>query len=104
MDAQPDFVTYNGKKMVSYWPALIEAAQQEPSYVINGQVYPRVRYGEEDDDWGANRQPCHDCMVDKGQFHVSSCDVERCPICGGQALSCDCQYEDDKVEAFTASN
>ena len=102
MDEQADFVTYNGKKMISYWPALIEAAQQEPTCVINGQEYPRVRYGEENDDWGADRQPCHDCKVDKGQFHVSSCDVEQCPQCGGQALSCDCEYEGDEVEASTA--
>ena len=38
MDEQPEFVLYNGKKMVSYWPALIEAAQQETTHTVNGQV------------------------------------------------------------------
>jgi hypothetical protein len=89
-------VTYNGVSVIATWPARIEEAQTQPTYVINGQEYERIRFGDEADDWGADRGPCHDCAVLKGQFHVGpACDVEQCPRCGGQVLSCDCEYQGD---------
>jgi len=37
---------------------------------------------------------CHDCNVEEGELHKPNCDVERCPKCGGQLISCDCSNED----------
>jgi hypothetical protein len=94
----PKRVVYNGVEMSEGWPERIEEAQKLLEYSIGGVRYPRVPYGAENDDWNAEHMPCHDCRVVKGQFHVPSCDVESCPACGGQAIGCDCQYDDTADE------
>ena len=33
---------------------------------------------------------CHDCGAKEGEYHLPGCDMERCPFCGGQLISCDC--------------
>jgi hypothetical protein len=94
MSEEPEFVIYKGRRMVVYWPERIEQAQLQPTYKIAGQEYQRVPYGLERGDWGADAHPCGDCKVVMGEYHVPSCDVEQCPLCGNQALTCDCEYED----------
>ena len=34
--------------------------------------------------------PCHDCDAREGQLHQLGCDMECCPKCGGQLISCGC--------------
>jgi hypothetical protein len=98
-EPEREFVIYNGVRVVAGWPERIEEAQTIPTISICGAVYPRIRYGDEPGDWGADRQGCRDCGVIKRQFHVPSCDVECCPRCGGQAITCDCPYDDEDQDS-----
>ena len=36
---------------------------------------------------------CGDCGAKEGHFHQPGCDMETCPFCGSQLLSCDCVYD-----------
>lgn len=40
-----------------------------------------------------SEKTCHDCGVSEGQIHQYACDMERCPYCGGQLITCGCAYE-----------
>jgi len=61
--------------------------------VLAGRTYERIRLGSETVEWWLGRQPdavCHDCAASTGQRHHFMCDMEQCPRCGNQALTCDC--------------
>ena len=70
--------------MIKGWPEKIEAAQSQPLVMIDGTKHYRIRYGEETKDFGADRQPCRDRGVEKGQLHVVGCELERCAVCGAR--------------------
>lgn len=59
--------------------------------VINGWAYAPIRYGSES---GLRRvkHRCGDCGVLPGQVHHHGCDIERCPACEEQSISCDCVW------------
>lgn len=61
---------------------------------LNGKHYYRLRYsipsqlvGRVDPD----THRCHDCNAAVNQYHHVGCDMERCPRCGGQFISCNCE-------------
>jgi ferredoxin len=35
------------------------------------------------------RKHCGDCGCIEGELHEIGCDMERCPVCGNQLISCD---------------
>lgn len=97
---EPGSVIYNGHEMAAEWPARIEAAQGVTTYQIDGQLYGRIAYGKEADEWPPGA--CHDCGVLKEQYHVPLvCDVEECPRCGNQVIGCPCHYAGDEPDVIT---
>lgn len=54
------------------------------TYEIKGEVFNRNK------EYHDNNETCHDCGIVNGNFHHPGCDMERCPKCGGQSISCDC--------------
>ena len=58
----------------------------------------RLRFGQEPEDWGAKSgKPCSDCGCPPDGFHHLGCDVEHCPLCKEQLLTCDCDDEDGEL-------
>lgn len=41
-----------------------------------------------------SRRNCHDCATPPGGLHHPGCDLEVCPDCGGQSISCDCGLDE----------
>lgn len=56
-----------------------------------GTKYELIKVGDpEDFMYGSPKySTCGDCGAKVGDYHKVYCDIQRCPICKGQLLSCD---------------
>jgi hypothetical protein len=94
-----EVVTYNNVEVNKKYPKEMMQAQSTPVYFFNGEVFPRIRFGDEN--YGSisihETGRCHDCNVTLGQYHVFGCDWEQCPKCYGQAIGCGCSWREDSA-------
>lgn len=58
---------------------------------IGGIDYEPIRWGEERGyRFQYRTERCGDCNVPRGAVHHHGCDLEQCPACDSQAISCGC--------------
>ena len=61
--------------------------------LYKGERYKRIKVGAPGDflEGSDPDSRCGDCGAKTGHFHHWGCDCERCPVCGGQLIGCDCE-------------
>lgn len=64
------------------------------TFICAGKRYERIKVGDAGDMYESDSETrCDDCGAKRGHYHHTGCDCEKCPICGGQLLSCGCDYK-----------
>lgn len=58
-----------------------------------GEKYDRLPYEKEPEYADVMPDVCHDCNAGLGKYHHFGCDMERCPKCHGQLITCDCNWK-----------
>ncbi len=63
---------------------------------IDNKLYERDGYAKWFDEEWAGLERCGDCgiLMEVGNVHHFGCDIERCPKCGGQLISCNCKKQE----------
>lgn len=56
----------------------------------DGLIMEAVPYNP---NYGDENQRCRGCGIKRGGLHHPGCDMECCPKCGGQLISCGCLEE-----------
>lgn len=59
-----------------------------------GHRFDLPAFGDEPG-WRTSSNRCGDCGAFRGGWHHPGCDIQRCPACGGQLLSCGCRFDED---------
>jgi len=83
--SETEFVIHGGELIAKSWADRIARAQEETHVLIGGVAYALKPWTES--------EPCPDCGVIAGELHVEICDMDTCPKCGGQAISCGCEWD-----------
>lgn len=68
-------------------------------YVCSAQAYDLGDFIDCKNCGIVKRARCHDCGVLEGELHELGCDMESCPFCGGQLISCGCIHGHEGLSA-----
>lgn len=74
--------------------------------ISNGKEYEPIRVGNEGHYLEyADIYRCGDCGARMGEYHHPGCCMEKCPVCGGQLISCGCMdiIEEDEINSLVES-
>lgn len=69
-----------------------------PGVDIDGQHYDPIPYEPLPELKKIKNLRCHDCGIKPRGIHHQGCDMERCPKCEGQLISCNCDIEGTEEE------
>lgn len=58
-----------------------------------GRVYATFPHGE-DPGWRSTQERCGDCGARRGHNHHLGCDIQVCPRCRRQLITCGCQFDE----------
>ncbi len=61
----------------------------------DGRRVEMISHGQEPGWQSSTLATCGDCGVAHGGWHHPGCDLQRCPVCSGQLLSCGCRFDED---------
>lgn len=94
-----EFIEFRGRRMHRRWPRRLVAARSTTKLEYQNSDFSRLRWGAEThwSTWMKHDSPldyCPDYAAAIGEFHGPSCDKEECPRCGGQLLSCECDFDE----------
>lgn len=88
------------------WARRLVAAQRVQVLVLDGVEVPRTPWGQEKW-WNADYMDgrgqadfCRDCAAALGEQHGPGCVLEECPNCGGQLITCECDWADSDYWAL----
>ena len=80
---------YCGLEMTTAPSCTVEA------FHVDGRRVELGRFGSEPGMSEYRSARCGDCGVERGGLHHPGCDLQRCPCCGRQLLSCGCRFDED---------